>query len=177
MGARFSRGSDEEICGKTVVKVFGKKKIKCACLRTAEHPGECVAMSYDAAKADGVCYGCRQKVWDEHRKGCDAIDFLVECAFCYERFPPAVGFVSYMDGLNCSSSICSYELCNKGKVSEFALLNCGYGSEYDFEQYRFVDGVPIGYANASTVCDGCIRGFIEQGVLEKVPYIVGVSIR
>jgi hypothetical protein len=176
---RFSRDSDEVACGKSIPLRFSRgERFLVGCMRTKGHKGKCVSMTCDAAKADGVCWGCRARAGESHRtvygfKGkrvpCDAMNFLVECAFCLARFESAVPFVSYMHGADCASHIDVWP--RHGTV-----LLSGYGSAYDFETFKFV-GMPVGFEDADPVCDGCIRSFIEQGALRKIEgeYPLGVS--
>jgi hypothetical protein len=161
---RFSRDTDEVACGKSIRMRFSRgESFLVGCMRTNKHPGKCIAMAYDAAKADGVCYGCRAAVMDEHRLfdkkrrlKCPAMDCLVECSFCCQRFGRAFNLVSYTQGADCASWI------------DGERLLCGYGSAYDFEAFEFLKGAPVGFENANPVCDGCVRGFIEQGALKTV---------
>lgn len=160
-GVRFRNDTNERSCGKRT-SYFGKRlNVAAACMRTAKHEGKCIGMSYDATKADGVCYGCRQKVGEPHGHdgwskdgGCDASKRMVECAFCCARFGCAYNAVSYDQGADCASWI------------EGSRLLCGYGSAYDYDVYEFVgDQIPVGFENANPVCDGCIRSFFEQDAL------------
>lgn len=155
MGIRFRNDSTEVSCDRSVPTKFKEGKLLCGCMRTRGHKGACIARSYDAAKADGVCYGCRASTYVLHRKDCHATK-MVECAFCQQRFGGAHNYVSYTQGWGCSAVVRDDRLIG------------GYGSlEHDFETYRFVDGEPVGFENADAVCDGCIRGFMEQGALVK----------
>lgn len=65
---KFRPDTDERACGKSIVHRAGLM----ACLRTAGHDGECVAVAGDAGRADGVCWACRVPEGDEHRADCHA---------------------------------------------------------------------------------------------------------
>ena len=167
MSVRLSRDTNEVICGRHIQK----RGYKVVCMRTNGHNGKHIATAYDAAKTDGICYGCRAKVGEEHRtvygfqgkrEPCPAMDHLVECSFCCQRFGRATPFVSYTQGNDCASSIRS--------IRNITILCGHYGSAgYDCHAYEFVGGAPVGFENADPVCDGCIRGFVEQGALVKLP--------
>ncbi len=168
---RFSRDTDEVACGKGIRMRFGRgERFVVGCMRTHKHPGKCVAMAYDAAKADGVCYGCRQSIGKLHgfmdkktRMVCDAAKYMVECAFCCQRFACAFNDVTYTQGRGCAASMTT----RKKKTMLIALP----GSDYVGKLFE-VAGTPIDFENADPVCDGCIRSFIEQGVLKQTGQVV-----
>ena len=167
---RFSRDTDEVACGKSIPLRFSRgERFLVGCMRTNKHPGKCVSMMCDAAKADGVCFGCRQPVGKLHgsnewsKKGkCDAMDHLVECSFCWQRFPSALDIVSYTQGLDCAANM---------TTSKKTTLICAPGSDY-VGKYFELKGTPVGFENAAPVCDGCIRGFIEQGAIKQIGKVV-----
>lgn len=66
---RFRHDSDERACGKAVG--HGEMHGPFACLRTADHDGECIALACDAAAADGVCFGCRMPLDGPPRIDCE----------------------------------------------------------------------------------------------------------
>lgn len=71
---RFRNDSDEHACGKRVPGELSHKYDDLggiACLRTDGHAGECVAISCDAAAADGVCFGCRMPLGGPPRADCE----------------------------------------------------------------------------------------------------------
>jgi hypothetical protein len=159
MGIRFRNDSTEVSCDRSVPMKIKAGRLLCGCMRTKGHKGTCIAGSYDAARADGVCYGCRAPVHALHKKDCLATK-MVECAFCLQRFEPVCDDVSYHVGLDCSARV------HTGITASTIM---GYfGSAYDFEMLVF-DGTPVGFEYADPVCDGCIRGFIEQGALKELP--------
>ena len=167
---RFSRDTDEVACGKSIRMRFSRgESFLVGCMRTNKHPGKCIAMAYDAAKADGVCYGCRQPVGKLHgffdkkrRLKCDAAKHMVECTFCYARFGCAFNDVTYTQGLNCAVSM---------RTHKKTTLVGHPGSDYVGKVFE-LKGMPVGFKNANPVCDGCIRGFIEQGALKQIGSVV-----
>jgi len=164
---RFNRDSDEVACGKGIHMTFSKgERLVAGCMRTNKHPGKCIAMAYDAARADRVCAWCRAEVCKMHRKGCRAGKYMVECAFCLARFPSATRLVAYEYGIDCSARITSGLMAAIEYGDDGSILEGNYGSRYYcYGPYKFV-GEPIGFENADPVCDGCILGFIEQGALK-----------
>ncbi len=73
---RFRDDSDEEWCGEPI-EMPGKSYSPVVCLRRQGHGGDHIAMSRDAARADGVCHGCRMPLVGVilviHREGCTVI--------------------------------------------------------------------------------------------------------
>lgn len=70
---KFNKYSDEQSCGK---RVPGEQSDKyddlggLACMRSAGHDGECLAMLRDAGIADGVHWCCRVKIDEAHMGWC-----------------------------------------------------------------------------------------------------------
>jgi hypothetical protein len=64
---RFNRHSEETSCPAAVPN---ERHGDLACMRTAGHPGEHIAQMDLAAKADGVCHGCRAPISEAHRADC-----------------------------------------------------------------------------------------------------------
>lgn len=70
---KFSKHSDEQMCGKQMIGEKFAKYDKCggvACMRTAGHLGECIAIAGDAGRADGVHWCCRSDINAEHQSWC-----------------------------------------------------------------------------------------------------------
>lgn len=66
---RFRRDTNETSCGASIPD---DRYEALACMRTAGHDGEHIARMDLAAKADGVCHGCRVKLGAPHRDDCFA---------------------------------------------------------------------------------------------------------
>lgn len=69
-GILFSRHTGERACGNSIIDDSIHSPY--ACMRRENHKGICIAMMRDAARADGVCHGCRRPLNAPHRKGCTA---------------------------------------------------------------------------------------------------------
>lgn len=67
---RYRRDTEERACGKVIDLERWAEYGGLACLRTAGHPGDCIAMAGDAGRADGVCWECRVPEGASHRTDC-----------------------------------------------------------------------------------------------------------
>jgi len=70
---KFNAHTDEQTCGRRVPGDLSDRYSDLgglACMRTAGHGGECVAVARDAASADGVRWCCRVKLGDDHAAWC-----------------------------------------------------------------------------------------------------------
>lgn len=70
---KFNPHSDEQSCGRRVPGELSDKYDDLgglACMRTAGHDGDCIAMVRDAGIADGVHWCCREALDDEHAEWC-----------------------------------------------------------------------------------------------------------
>lgn len=70
---KFRSDSEETACGKRVAGDLSDKYDDLgglACMRSSGHTGDCIALMRDAADADGVCFGCREKHGRPHSPDC-----------------------------------------------------------------------------------------------------------
>lgn len=70
---KFNSHSDEQSCGRRVPGEMSDKYNELgglACMRTAGHDGECIALLRLAGIADGVHWCCRGKLGEEHAAWC-----------------------------------------------------------------------------------------------------------
>lgn len=91
---KFRPDSDERACG-TAVEHGG---IEAACMRTNGHAGSHMAIMRDAAIADGVCFGCRER--RKHKPDCWAgkphgRDCPHRCSMCRGAEPRRVLVIDY----------------------------------------------------------------------------------
>jgi hypothetical protein len=70
---KFNAYSDEQSCGRRVPGEMSDKYSDLgglACMRTAGHIGECIAVMRDAGIADGARWCCRVKLDEAHAAWC-----------------------------------------------------------------------------------------------------------
>ena len=70
---KFNAHSDEQACGRRVPGEISDRYADLgglACMRTAVHPGECIALARDAGTADGVHWCCREHLEAPHAAWC-----------------------------------------------------------------------------------------------------------
>lgn len=93
---KFRPDSDERACGAETN--HGELHGSFACLRTAGHSGEHIALMCDAARADGVCFGCRERTGHQadclrrkpHGKDCPH-----RCSMCLGATPKHITIVDH----------------------------------------------------------------------------------
>ena len=66
---KFREDSEERTCNGSIPHA---RYEALACMRVEGHEGECIALMGDAARADGVCFGCRETLGMPHKADCYA---------------------------------------------------------------------------------------------------------
>lgn len=69
---RFRRDSTEEACGCPILS----QRYTIVCMRTKGHEGEHLGRVDQAAKADGVCWECREPVDKPHKGDCGQVEWV-----------------------------------------------------------------------------------------------------
>lgn len=79
----------------------------------------------------------------------------IQCKKCSKKYPSSLSIKTDC-GIGCSSFV-----THNG-------IACGYGSNYDYNEYKWINDQPEYLDKGDTICDKCIQQFISNNLIALI---------